>query len=55
MDPPVFVPEALLPDFPQPATATATAAATMTDANRRADFRVLRLKEILGITLMLPL
>jgi hypothetical protein len=42
-------------DLPQAARLTARAVATRTDDNRRADFLVLGLKEILGVTSMLPL
>src|SRR5262252_8319085 len=45
----------LLLDLPHAARLTARAVATRTDDNRRADFLVLGLKEILGVTSMLPL
>src|SRR5215469_4986205 len=45
----------LLVDLPHAARLTAKAVATRTDDNRRADFLVLGLKEILGVTSMLPL
>ena len=37
-------------DDPQPARMTATTVARMTDDNRRADGRALRLKHVLGLT-----
>jgi hypothetical protein len=46
---------ALLVDLPQAARLTARAVTTRTDDNRRADFLVLGLKEILGVTSILPL
>jgi hypothetical protein len=45
----------LLVDLPQAARLTARAVATRTADSRRADFLVLGLKEILGVTSMLPL
>jgi hypothetical protein len=52
----LLVPVLLLLDLPPHAPRlTARAVATRTDDNRRADFLVVGLKEILGVTSMLPL